>query len=71
MDGHTERARLYRQKAAELRETIRDILDQESRDAVEKVAAGYDQLARVQDNLAKADEATRIMPTTALAPARY
>lgn len=57
MVGHTERAAEYRRKAEQLRATIQDVKDQESRDAIEKIAAGYEQLARIQQNLAKADEA--------------
>ncbi|HEX5279479.1 MAG TPA: hypothetical protein VFW28_05335 [Micropepsaceae bacterium] len=57
MVGHTERAAEYRRKAEQLRATIQDVKDQESRDAIEKIAAGYEQLARIQKNLAKADEA--------------
>jgi hypothetical protein len=57
MIAHEERAFQYRQKAEELRAMIPDMRDGHTRVTLEKIAAGYDQLARVQDNLAKADKA--------------
>lgn len=49
-----ERAFQYHQKAEELRAMIADMTDEYTRVTVEKIAAGYDQLARVQESLAKA-----------------
>ena len=56
MDGHAERAFLYRQKAEELRGMISDMKDQQTRETLESIARGYDQLANVQESLAKADK---------------
>jgi hypothetical protein len=58
MNEHEERALKYRQKAAELRGMVSGIKNQEGRDAVEKMASNYERLARVQETLAKADEAS-------------
>lgn len=55
MDGHEERALQYRRKAEELRATLPGIKDQHIRDTLEVIAAGYDRLAAIQENLAKAD----------------
>lgn len=57
MNEHDKRAFDYRQKAVELRAMIPDMKDRHSRDTLEKIAAGYDQLANVQDSLARADKA--------------
>jgi hypothetical protein len=59
MVGHEDWADEYRQRAEELRATIPDLKDQQTREMIEKVAAGWDQLARVQDNLANADKTIR------------
>lgn len=53
MNEHDEHALKYRQKAEELRAMIGDMADDLSRQTLEKIAAGYDQLAKVQDGLAK------------------
>lgn len=56
MDGHAEQAFKYRQKAEELRAMIPDMKDQHARETLEKLAVGYDQLAKAQDNLARVDK---------------
>lgn len=55
MGEHAERAFKYRQKAEELRAMIPDMTDYQSRETLAKIAAGYDQLAKVQDTLAAVD----------------
>lgn len=57
MNGHEERAFQYRQKAEEVRAMIPDMSDDQTRQTLEKIAVGYEQLANVQDNLARADKA--------------
>ena len=59
MDGHEGRAAQYRDKAAQLRGMLPAMIGDQARDTLERIAAGYDQLANVQDNLARADRATR------------
>lgn len=56
MEGHAERASRYRQKAAQLRAMVADMMDQQSRETLERLAAGYEQLAKVQETLAAADK---------------
>ncbi len=56
MDGHKERALQYRLKAQEVRAMLSDMKDQHARDALEGIAAGYERLATIQENLAKADK---------------
>ncbi len=53
MDGHYEKAIEYRQKAEELRSLLIDMKDQNTRDMLEQIAAGYDRLAAIQENLGK------------------
>lgn len=55
MGEHAERAFRYRQKAEELRAMIPEMTDYQSRETLAKIAAGYDQLAKVQDTLAAVD----------------
>lgn len=59
MATHEQHAEEYRLKAEELRATIPDSKDRYTREMIEKMAAGYDQLVRVQDNLANVDKTTR------------
>lgn len=55
MDGHAQQAFRYRHKAEELRAGIPDVVDRQTRETFEKIAAGYDQLANIQETLAAAD----------------
>jgi hypothetical protein len=57
MDRHAEQAFKYRQKAEQLRAMILDMSDQQTRETLEKIAVGYEQLAKVQETLAAADRA--------------
>lgn len=57
MNEHKERAFQYRQKAEEIRAMIPDMPDDQTRQTLEKIATGYEQLANVQENLARADKA--------------
>ena len=57
MDRHAEQAFKYRQKAEQLRAMILDMTDQRTRETLEKIAVGYEQLAKVQETLAAADRA--------------
>lgn len=55
MSEHNKRAFDYRQKAEELRTMVPDMTDPVAREMLEKIAAGYDQMARTHDSLAKTD----------------
>lgn len=55
MSEHDKRAFGYRQKAEELRALLPDMTDPAARQMLEKIADGYDQMARTHDSLAKAD----------------
>ena len=57
--GHEDRAREYREKAEELRAMLEDIKDDFARGTLERVAAGYDELAQIQEKLAEADKLVR------------
>ena len=64
MSGHEDRAREdrareYREKAEELRAMLEDIEDDFARGTLERVAAGYDELAQIQEKLAEADKLVR------------
>lgn len=52
MDAHSEKAFKYRQKAEDIRAMVHDMMDQQSRDSLERIAVSYDELAAIQDNLA-------------------
>ena len=52
MDGHEERAYMYRQKAEELRVVAIGMKDPENRKMMLKMADDYDRLARIQDHMA-------------------
>jgi len=52
MDGHEERAFMYRQKADELRTVAEGMKDSTNRKMLLKMADDYDRLARIQDHMA-------------------
>lgn len=52
MDGHSEQALQYRQRAEELRAILPDMKDEFCRKTVEKIILDYEKLARIQDKLA-------------------
>lgn len=54
MDGHSELARDYRQRAKEVRVVLRDVKDDLARTTLEKIADSYDHLATIHEGLAKA-----------------
>jgi hypothetical protein len=58
MIENAERALIYRQNAERLRDTASDIKDTHSSEALRKVAAEYDYLAAIQEQLAKVNNAT-------------
>ena len=59
MAEHAQQAQDYRRRAGNLRATLPELKDRQTRAMIEKAAAGWDQLARVQDTLAGADKTIR------------
>lgn len=57
MNEHERLAFGYRQKAVELRAMGLDFKDPVTHKTIEELAAGYDRLAAVQEQLARVDEA--------------
>lgn len=53
MDGHGEKAFLYRQRAEELRVMADDVKDRRTREVLLRLAHDYERLAVMQDQLAK------------------
>lgn len=53
MGGHEESALRYRQRAKELAVMLPDVADKLTRETLEKLILDYENLARIQDNLAK------------------
>lgn len=56
MDEHDKKALEYRLKAEELRSMIPDMKDPNTCEVLEKIAAGYDHLALVQERLGNAEK---------------
>lgn len=52
MDGHEDSASRYRERAAEFRAMLPKVKDELTRETLEKIASGYEQLADIHDNLA-------------------
>jgi hypothetical protein len=52
MEGHAERAFVYRQRAEELRVIAADIKDEANHRILLRIAADYERLAVIQDQLA-------------------
>ena len=52
MDDHEESASRYRERAAEFRAMLPKVKDELTRETLEKIASGYEQLASIQDSLA-------------------
>ena len=55
MDGHAEKAFVYRQRAEELRVIAADMKDEANRQILLRIAADYDRLATIQDQLASVE----------------
>jgi len=55
MNEHELRALSYLEKAAGFRAMVSDFKDEFTRGALEKIAAGYEHLAKIQQRIAKAE----------------
>jgi hypothetical protein len=53
MHEHTQKAFVYRQRAEELRVMITDMKDEETHAVLLRIAADYEHLALIQDQLAR------------------
>ena len=74
MDGDSELATRYRQRASELREIAKTLTEESHRKTLSDVAADYEQMGRVMDELARSggrrappfsDEVSKLTPNGA------